>query len=355
MAGEKSSALTGVALDDLIALTEEMSALVRAGVPLETGLAHVASDLAHRRGKIAAEIAQRMHAGESLIRILKSSPDSFPPAYTAVVEAGIRSGRLPAALEGLASTSRRAAELRRLTRAAIIYPLVIAFLAFGLFVASALWFQPQITQMYQSMHAPLSRINLALAEAGRYAYLWAPWIPLFALLIIGFWWYRSTRAATINLGLVRITPAGRLMHYGRLATFSDMLALLIDSGAGLAQSVVLAADASGDQELRQVARQYAEDLENGALGKVPRDKLHALPPLLTWLLAGGGNQSALAHSLRSTAGAYRRRAVRLDEWFRLYLPIILTVAIGGTAVVLYAVSMLGPWYQMLSRIAGVHS
>jgi len=42
MAGEKSSALTGVALDDLIALTEEMAALVRAGVPLETGLTHVA-------------------------------------------------------------------------------------------------------------------------------------------------------------------------------------------------------------------------------------------------------------------------------------------------------------------------
>ena len=308
MAGEKSSALTSVALDDLIALTEEMAALVRAGVPLEAGLAHVASDLAHRRGKIAADIANRMHGGESLIHILKSSPESFPPAYTAVVEAGMRSGRLPAALEGLANTSRRAAELQRLTRAAIIYPLTIAFLAFGLFISSIVWFQPQITQMYQAMHAPLSEFNLKLAEAGRYAYLWAPWVPLIALIVIGIWWYRSTRAIAVNLRVIRMTPAGRLMHYGRLATFSDMLALLVESGAALGQSVVLAAEASGDEQLRQFARQYSDDFQRGIVSAVPREKLAGLPPLLTWLLAGGGNQMALAHSLRSTAGRLPPRA-----------------------------------------------
>ena len=351
----KSPSIGNVALDDLIALTDEMAALVRAGVPLETGLVQVASDMSRRPAKIAAEVSQRMQTGESLLQVLKSLPTTFPPAYCAVVEAGLRSGRLPTALEGLASTSRRAAELRRLTRVALVYPMIVAFLAYGLFVASLIWFQPQISHLYQSMDAPPSAFNLKLDALGHSAYLWAPWIPLLVLTGIGIWCYRSSRAAGLDAGWLRMTPANRLLHYGRIATFADMLALLIESGTPLGPSVVLAAESGGDQRLRQAAHEFANELQGGATSPAAPHKFAGFPPLLNWLLAGGGNQTALAHSLRSTASSYRRRTLRLDEWLRLYLPLGLTIAIGGTAVVLYAVGMLGPWYQMLTRIAGAHS
>src|SRR5262249_53189976 len=52
MAAENASGLGGASLDDLIALTDEMAALVRAGIPLEEGLTYVARDLARRPGRI---------------------------------------------------------------------------------------------------------------------------------------------------------------------------------------------------------------------------------------------------------------------------------------------------------------
>jgi type II secretory pathway component PulF len=103
------------------------------------------------------------------------------------------------------------------------------------------------------------------------------------------------------------------------------------------------------------ARQFAKESERGvsgqALSMAAAPGRSVFPPLVSWLLTGG-NQATLAESLRSTAAAYRRRAMRLDDWLRLYLPLGLTIAIGGSAVLIYALSMLGPWYQMLTRIAG---
>ena len=88
-----------VTLDDLIALNDEMLALVRAGVPLGQGLADVGHDVRGSLARVTATLATRVERGESLPQALAASGGLFPPLYRAIVEAGIKSGRLPAALE----------------------------------------------------------------------------------------------------------------------------------------------------------------------------------------------------------------------------------------------------------------
>jgi len=90
-------------LDDLIALNDEIAALVRAGVPLEMGLAELGGDLPGRLGRFATALAQRTAQGESLAQAIAGDAGQLPQAYRAVVEAGVRAGRLPAALEAVAA------------------------------------------------------------------------------------------------------------------------------------------------------------------------------------------------------------------------------------------------------------
>ena len=92
--------VSGLGWDDLIALTDEMAALVRAGVPLETGLAEMATELCGKQRNVANNVAAQLRAGKTLPQVLERSPETFPPIYTAVVEAGLRSGRLSSALRG---------------------------------------------------------------------------------------------------------------------------------------------------------------------------------------------------------------------------------------------------------------
>ena len=355
----KSASASKLSPDELIALTDEMAALVRAGVPLEKGLAHAAVDLSRRPGNVATKLAQRVQAGETLSHALGQMGESFPAVYGAVVEAGLRSGRLSSALEGLATSTRRIAELRRLTRLAMIYPVFLAFAAYGLFVCAIVWFQPRLAKLYDVMDVPASTLNLRLIDLGRVAPQWAAGIPIVALVAFAVWWYRSKHATVSPSRWWHAGPIARLLYYSQLAAFTDLLALLLENGTPLPEAIVLAANAEGDNRLRGSAQEFSRLVAAGApSSNINRDGTSALPqlagfpPLVSWLLVSGAQQGTLVESLRNTAQAYHHRVQRLDDWLRLYLPLIFVVAIGGTAVLIYALSLLGPWFQTLTRIGG---
>ena len=73
--------------------------------------------------------------------------------------------------------------------------------------------------------------------------------------------------------------------------------------------------------------------------------------MVAWLLAGVQDRGLLIASLRRAADAYRRHANWALRWLSVYLPLWLTVAVGGTAVLLYALSVFGPWCRMLYELS----
>ena len=96
---EEVSSRGTMSLESLVALNDEIAALVRTGLPLERGLRQVGDDLSGRLGGTMSSLAERMSRGASLPEALAAEGDRLPRIYRAVVEAGLRAGRLSAALE----------------------------------------------------------------------------------------------------------------------------------------------------------------------------------------------------------------------------------------------------------------
>ena len=126
-----------ITIEQLIALNDEITALVRAGVPLERGLVVAGADIKGRLGQIAGALGNRMSRGENLVQALDGEKKTIPPLYRAVVEAGARSGRLPVALEGLRATS-----------AAIPRPELRSVLRFGIPFWSCRWLTHSLWPWY---------------------------------------------------------------------------------------------------------------------------------------------------------------------------------------------------------------
>ena len=194
MSTPSSQSARDVSLDELIALADEMAALVRAGVPLEQGLTEAANDFSSCSGQLIHTVAHRMQSGEGLLQILSTSSPRLPAAYRAILEAGLRSGRLSSALEGLAASARRMADLRRFARAAIAYPLLVVAFAYVMFVFSLLYLQPSIHQAYESFRVQASPLNQTLVTWGRSALIWGPLLPLAVILPSAALWRWSGRA-----------------------------------------------------------------------------------------------------------------------------------------------------------------
>lgn len=336
-----------LSLDDLIAFNDEIASLVRAGIPLESGLASLAQDRSGSLGRISAAIAVRMNRGESLIEAIAGEGDLFPEVYRVVVTAGLRAGRLPAALEGLSGFAARLLELRREIGQALIYPLIVLSLAYGLFVVFVLDLAVRFRDTYAMFHIQPHGALWLLLQLRSSLHYWV-WILPVLLTAALLSWLASGRARLLQFeGAARplawIPGVGRIARNFRRARFAALLSLMIEHDVPLDEGIVLAADATGDAALKTAARETADAIRRTGRATAGRARRgDAIPPFLRWLLLHADKQPRPAESLRQTAEMYRLRAVNGAAWLRVTFPVLAAVIIGGGATVLYALSLFLP-------------
>ncbi|MHB8903202.1 MAG: type II secretion system F family protein [Thermoguttaceae bacterium] len=357
MANSQSTRECRVTLSELTALNDEILALVRAGVPLDAGLRQLAGDLTGRTGRIARRLGEELAQGKSFREALASGGAEFPPVYLAVVEAGLQSGRLAAALETVARSTRRLADARRTIAASLVYPLFVFLVAWSLFVFFMTRLGPAFLRLFDDPSWPVARFLAAIVWLGRYGHIWGPLVPTLIVLVFACWAYSSSRAS-----LLQPVPSGILLGWlpwlgpmvrsYRQGAFAEMLGLLVEHGLPLPHAIRLAAQATGTGRTRRGAEQIAQAIERGErLGGAVRHTA-GFSPVLEWLLRSGHDTGTLRMALRHAADAYQRRARRLATSAQLYLAPLMTVVIGGTVTVAYTALTFGVWISLLKMMAG---
>jgi general secretion pathway protein F len=345
-----------ITIDDLAALNDEIAALVRAGVPLERGLLRAGDDLPGRLKTITQVLGSRLNRGESLPAALEAEKSAIPPLYRAIVEAGSRSGRLSAALEGLARYVRSYSEARAAIGVALWYPILVLSLAYALFLGLVIEVVPRFIGAFESLGLEVIRPLHWLEQVGELAPYWWPVWPVL-LVLLGIAWVRSGNAASFQASswsLLRIFPWMRsLLSDYEAAGFADLLSLLLDHKVALPKAVVLAAEATGDVSLIGGAHQLAAGVERG---ESPAKVLRSVPnsafrPLLRWALATGQDQGSLVESVRNLGPMYRKRGAFQAEKLQLFLPTILMILLGASATLLYALTLFTPLAGLLRGLS----
>jgi len=343
------------ALADFIALNEEIAALVHARVPLELQLARLGRELPGATGSLAQRLSERLAAGESLDEAVAAEGRSLPAAYRVTIVAGLQSGRLAGALEALVDSASRMADLRRVTGLAIIYPMlliVVACLLFGLMVTQ---FIPQ----FEWLHKPSFGYLTELAHSPRLVWSLAVATSVAVLLWAALWWLRSGRvnvSSTAGMGIFAGLPwVRRARYFSQSATFAELLQLLIKQDVPLDRALVLAADATDDPRLGAAAGRLATRVQSGEsadelLSSGADAQIRDIPPLVRLALSQSSNRPLLTSSLRQAAELYRDRATYSAEWYTEFMPMLLTLFIGGAVTLCFALLVFWPYTSMLREL-----
>ncbi len=343
-----------ISLEDLVALNDEIAGLVRAGVPLELGLAGWARDLPGELGRLVKRLQAAIEQGQGLPQFF-AEHNQIPPVYKAIVSAGLKSGRLPVALESMSHTARHLREVRAAVGLAILYPLTVFLIGYALFALLATNFVVAILTLYENRPPKFWASLAQLTSLGRTP--WALIPPLIVLLVILAWWFQTRRAMVVDTGpagrwLRWIPVVGRVVQNARAASLAEILAVLVESDVPLHEAVVLAAECTGDRRLRAASIKLSESLKQGGMSNVDWKTLEPFPPLLAWLVSCGSSQQAFVATARHLAGTCRRQIARDSQWLRDYLPMWLTVAVGSLVVAGYALTIFLPFSALMEMLSG---
>jgi type IV pilus assembly protein PilC len=342
---------------DFQAFNTQLAHLAAAGLPVEQSLRLIADDMhSPRRAEAVRQIAQEMEAGQSLPEALQKHAAQFPPLYSQLVGAGIRTGNLPGMLLNLGRHLDLVTRLRAVLWGAIAYPLMLLISLIGVIVLLGIFVLPQFRHIYGDFHTELPMSTNVVLTGSQFLLAEWPVLLAIALIMIVGWpilWRLSsgrTRQKTLELLVFPLPLIGPALRRNLLARWCDALKLGIQAGLDLPAAIDLAGDAVASPGMQRDGQKLIDAINAGqSIDTAVRTPL--IPPSVVSVIALASNQNDLPAALETLSQMFRQQAeIRMSMIPAVLTPlliILIAMTIGFVVLAMFA-----PMICLFSVVSG---
>ncbi|GHA16455.1 type II secretion system F family protein [Oceanisphaera arctica] len=317
------------------ALTQDLAALLKAGIPLERALG-IMIEVRSQAGdiRLLSQIREGIQRGQALSVVLAEQGSGFSPFYLNMIRAAEVSGNLELGLADLALYLERSRQLREKALSALIYPIILVLVSAVSLLIILTYVIPQFQQLFADMGQtmPLStRIVIGSAEFLRDM---GPWL-LLALLLALIAGQRLLARPEPRLAWdgfkLRLPLAGELIRRLEVARFSRSLGTLMKGGVPLLNALTIARDTINNRLLAQTVGEAADSLKEGKRLADPLQASGLFPPLAIQMIRVGEETGQLETMLLKVADRYDRE---VESTIQRLLTILEPVLIVGLGVII---------------------
>ncbi|QDU39975.1 Type II secretion system protein F [Maioricimonas rarisocia] len=285
--------------------------VVHGDLPVAAGLRAYSEEVASprlRRG--LQQMADELAAGRPLEAVISEHRRQFPETVAAIIDAGIRTGRLGVMLEEFLLAEQRSRNSRRRLWLSLLYPallLMILGLVGGVFAA---WCLPQFRDMFESFGLELPPLTIFVLEVGRVIeWLVSNWIAVAVMLIALVLALKYLTGPSGRRRVLHAIPVlGNALRNNAAANYCRTLALLIEGRMNLPDAFRMMSRATPDPALGHASRLLASRLTDGEPLVQAAEGLYGIPPTIRTLFRWEQNDAALIQGLRSTGELHDAQA-----------------------------------------------
>ncbi len=338
---------------DLLILTQELFALIKAGLPIPQVLDLVIERQAQPRlRRVLERVRDAVKGGASLSDASAEHPEVFPPLYVASLRVGEKSGDLPDALARYTHNLKRMITLQKKVSSALFYPAILLGLTTAVVIFLLTVVVPTFSQMYQDFDAQLpypTQLLLALTDLVRSQILII--IPALLIGLFGLWQWRRTQAGRLYLDylVLRLPLLGQAMHQFSLATFCRTLGTVLAGGMPMVPALQIATGSVQNHAAQEQLERAIPAVTGGASVAAALEGARAAPPLVLEMVGVGERTGALEEMLHHVADFIEEELdYRLSAMATLIEPIIMVVM--GLVVAGIVIAMYLPIFHLSSAI-----
>jgi len=339
----------GVSTGDLSLFTRQLATLVRAGLPLEESLLAVSQQTERPRVQsIVMGVRARVMEGHTLADGLAEFPRVFPEIYRSTVAAGEQSGKLDNILERLADYTEGREVIRQKIMAAMLYPIVLTIMCFGIVSALMVYVVPKVVAVFESAKGKLPLITQMLIATSSFIRQWGIWMVVAAVLA-GFLFSRWLRdpgnRRIFHRFLLRMPMVGKLQRGFNTARFTRTFSILSASSVPVLEALRISGEVVTNLPMRDAVSEAAARVREGApIGRsLGASKL--FPPMTIHLISSGESSGELEGMLERAAISQERE---LDSLLAGMVGLLGPLLIVGMGMFVMAIvfAMLLPIFQM---------
>ena len=139
----------GPSRKDILNFTNQLAVMIRAGISLQDSLESIGQQCENQKFRfVIMDLKNRIEAGQSFSQALAEHPQVFTDLYINMVAAAEISGSLSGMLQKLAEYLDSEAETRSQVKGAMVYPVIIAFMAVTVTIFLLCFVLPRFTAIF---------------------------------------------------------------------------------------------------------------------------------------------------------------------------------------------------------------
>jgi len=294
-----------VSMREFLIFNQELSALIRAGLPILPSL-----DILLERRQNAVfrgalqDVRDRVKSGEALSDAFAAQGELFPPLYSASLASGERSGEMASVLQRYIAYSRKVLSIQRRVISAFIYPAILLVLSAALIGLMVFYIIPKFNEFLADFGTDLPLITQALFGAANFCRDHWEFILLGAIAVVSglAWWSRTTpgKLALDRLKL-RLPLVGAVVRNYAQNRFTRTLGTLQAGGIPLVVSLELAARAVGNAVFEKELFAVAGKVREGQSLWASLDETGLLTDIAVQMVKVGESTGSLVEMLQNAS------------------------------------------------------
>jgi general secretion pathway protein F len=328
--------------------TQQLSTLLGAGLPLDRSL-HVLMELSEneRVQRTVRDIRDRVREGGSLSDALEEQHGAFNRLFINMVRAGEIGGTLDVTLLRLTDYLERSRDLKDAVISALIYPVLLLFLAAGSLILLLVYVIPQFTPIFEELGGDLPFITKVVLGVG--AILQNFWWAIILVTALIVWQFRRMLADqekrfSWDSRVLSMRWVGDLVAKLETARLSRTLGTLLSNGVPLLAALSIARNVISNTVLRKDVNDAAREVKTGGSLAINLAKGGRFPRLALQMVSVGEETGQLDVMLMKVADTYDKEVRNtIDRLLAIFTPVVtmLLAAMIGTIVLSVLLAILG--------------
>lgn len=346
--------LSRIKQDELVMLTRNLAAMLRAGLALSRALS--VSERQTKNPKLKKtlhSLNETLNEGTQFHEALAEFPTIFPKLYVSMVRAGEEGGKLAESLDILATQMERSSTLTKKVKGAMVYPIIVVVIMVGIGILMMIYVIPTLTATFKELHVQLpvaTQIIMFISDAlSQHTFL------TFGSMLLGMfgitslfktpWGKKGMEWFFIHAPI--LGPITKQLNAARTArTLSSLLA----SGVGVVSAISITNDVVQNSYYKAVLAEAAIRVEKGkTLSEVFVEREDIYPLLVGEMIAVGEETGQISNMLLQIAIFFENEVEQKTKDLSTIIEPLLMVVIGGM-VGFFALAMIAPIYSLSDSI-----
>jgi type IV pilus assembly protein PilC len=345
-----------VTLKDLAIFCRQFATMNSAGLSLLRSLTILEEQTEKPAlNKAIRQVRRDIEGGMSLSGALGKQDKVFPPLMVAMINAGETGGFLDSALDRIASSFEKDANLRATIKSAMTYPAIVICFSLVMITGVLIFIVPVFERMFHNLGAKLPLPTRILVGVSHQMF----WIvPLAVALAVGIvtWMRRKLREDYAwRLGFdrlkLRLPIFGSLLAKIAISRFARNFGTLLAVGVPVMQALDVVGGTTGNAVVGEAMKDVQNSVRDGQPMSAPLTKHPIFPAMVTHMMAVGEETGQVSSMLEKVADFYDHEVETATESLTAAIEPVMVVVMGALVGVM-VICLYLPMFTIYQHIQG---